>query len=92
VFETPLRGREPGAIRGMTEDGELRFQVPFERPCVEWTIDGKLERKEPHLDTLLCDADAKVLELCWRVCIRTPPKLRKHFTRIQVFKKEVLEP
>src|SRR5204862_309713 len=73
VFEEPLRGRELGVIRGMTPEGELRFQLPFERPYVEWTIDGKLERKEPHLDSVLVDTDAKVLELMWRVSVRTRP-------------------
>ena len=91
VFEEPLRGRELGSIRGMTQGGELRFQLPLERPYVEWTIDGKLERKEPHLDSVLVDTDEKVLELMWRVSVRTPPKLRNHFTLLQVFKKKVLD-
>jgi hypothetical protein len=90
VFDTPLHGREVGVVQGMTPEGSLPFEVPLERPFVEWKLDGKLERKEPHLDTVLIDTDEKVLELVWRVSIRCPSKMRNRFTEVEVFKKEVL--
>jgi hypothetical protein len=90
VFETPFRGREIGGIHGMTTEAPLAFQIPLERPYVEWTIDGALERKEPHLDTVLVDTDDKVLELVWRVCIPCPSKMRNRFTEVNAYRKEVL--
>jgi hypothetical protein len=91
VFDKPLRGREPVSLEGVTPEGRLTFEIPLERPFVEWTLDGKLERHEPHLDTVLTDVDENVLELVWRVCIPTPPKMRKRFTLVEVFRKEALE-
>ncbi|HEY3593436.1 MAG TPA: DUF2169 domain-containing protein, partial [Polyangiaceae bacterium] len=90
VFETPLRGREVGGVQGMTAEETLSFQVPVERPFVQWVIDGKEDRHEPHLDTVLLDTDAKVLELTWRACIPCPAKMRKRFTQVDVSRKEIL--
>jgi hypothetical protein len=90
VFEKPLRGGERGATQNLSPDGRRFFVIPVERPWVEWVIDGKKDERQPHLDTVILDADENVLELAWRVSIRTPLKLRKRFTQIQVHRKEVL--
>lgn len=90
VFERPLRGGERGGVQGMTPEGRLLFEVPVERPFVEWTIDGKSDRSEPHLDTVIVDTDEQVMELVWRVCIPAPLKLRRRFSRVEVFRKKVI--
>ena len=89
-FERPLRGLEPCIVQGVRKDGKgLAFELPRERVRVEWVIDGKREGVDPHLDTVIIDTDAAVLEMVWRACIPTPAKLRNRFTEIHLWRKQV---
>lgn len=92
LFERPLRGQEPCIVQGVRPDGVgLAFEIPRERVRVEWVIDGRRQGVDPHLDTVLIDTDAAVLEMVWRVCIPTPAKLRRRFTEIHLWRKRVSE-
>ncbi len=90
LFERPLQGREPCIVQGVRKDGKgLAFELPRERIRVEWVIDGKRDGMDPHLDTVIIDTDAAVLELVWRACIPTPAKMRDRFTEIHLWRKKV---
>lgn len=87
-FEQPLQGKEACAIHGVRQDGQpLMFELPRERVRVEWVIDGQRTGADPHLDTVVIDTDAAVVELVWRVCIPTPAKMRNRFTEIHLWRK-----
>ena len=90
VFREPLRGGEEVRITGVRADGALGFLLPKHRVVVEAVIDGASIERRPHLDTVVVDSDAMVLELVWRALFRCPSKMRGRFTSIQVHAKEYL--
>lgn len=90
LFTTPLRGGEPVRIAGVHAEGALDFALPKWQMVVSAQIDGQVIERRPHLDTVLVDSDAMVLELVWRALFRCPPKMRDRFTAVKVEAKEFL--
>ncbi len=75
--ETPLSGDEPIEILGATPEGAWRFKLPFYEPRFDLTMDDESRRLETHLDSMLIDIEdpgRRLVELCWRVCVRLPRK------------------
>jgi hypothetical protein len=89
VFERPLRGGERVRIAGMRHDGVLEFVIPRVYLVIQATIDGAAKSERPHLDSVLVDVDARVLELTWRASFPCPPQMRGHFQEILVQEREV---
>ena len=90
VFSESLRGGEVVRITGVNASGALDFVLPKLRVVVEAAIDGATVQRRPHLDTVVVDSDAMVLELVWRALFRCPTKMRGRFTSVQVQAKEFL--
>ena len=90
VFREPLRGGEVVRITGVNASGPPNFVLPKLRLVVEAAIDGTAIERRPHLDTVVVDSDAMVLELIWRALFRCPTKMGRRFTSIQVRAKEFL--
>jgi hypothetical protein len=88
VFREPLRGGEPIAITGVHRDGPIAFRLPKHRILVDAEIDGSLVERRPHLDTVVVDSDARVLELVWRALFRCPAKMYNRFTSVRIQSKE----
>lgn len=90
VFERALRGTEPVRIVNMSHDGPLEFNLPRVYPVFAATIDGATETQRPHLDSVLVDVDARVVEMTWRAVFSCPAKLRSRFREISVQERRVL--
>jgi hypothetical protein len=60
-----LAGDERVLVRGFTREGELRFDLPGERPEVAITLGGRALPVEVVLHTLWIDADAQRFVLVW---------------------------
>jgi hypothetical protein len=88
VFREPLRGGEPVFVTGVQAAGPLAFNLPKQRIVVDADIDGAVVERRPHLDTVVVDSDALVLELVWRALFRCPGKMYKRFTVVRVQAKE----
>lgn len=89
VFQRPLAGGEPVIVTGMSAPGHLAFRLPRVAILVEAEIDGAKAQIRPHLDTLLLDTDAGLVETVWRACYKCPAKMRKRFTVVRVWHKEL---
>jgi hypothetical protein len=89
VFDKPLRGNEPVRIAGMRHDGPLEFAIPRAYLVIEAAIDGATQTARPHLDSVLVDVDARVVELTWRASFRCPPRMRGRFEEILVQEREI---
>lgn len=90
VFQESLAGGTEGHITGIHPDRDFLFTIPGPKVVIEATIDGALLERRPHLDTVLADTDAGLIELVWRTAFRCPPKMRKRFARIEVNRKDPL--
>lgn len=88
VFRQPLGGGERVTVDGVRPDGTIDFVLPKQRIVVDGLIDGTVVERRPHLDTVVLDTDAMLLELVWRALFRCPPKMRDHFTAVRVQSKE----
>jgi hypothetical protein len=88
VFREPLRGGEPVTVAGVHSAGPLAFLLPKHRILIEAMIDGAMVERRPHLDTVVVDGDALVLELVWRGLFRCPAKMYNRFTAVRVTTKE----
>ena len=53
------------------------FRLPTWSPRFESRIDGVDERHDTHLDTVFIDADARRIEMLWRVALPLPRKSEK---------------
>jgi hypothetical protein len=91
VFREPLTGGEPVSVAGVHPDGPLEFTLPKHRIVVDALIDGTIVERRPHLDTVVLDSDAMVLELVWRSLYRCPVKMRDRFTVVHVQRKEFVK-
>lgn len=89
VFDSALLGGEPVRLAGVHEGGLLEFELPKWRLRIDATIDGKVDERRPHLDTVVVDTDAMVVELVWRSLFRCPARMRDRFTQVKVVAKEV---
>jgi hypothetical protein len=87
VFREPLRGGEPVRLVGVRQEGLLAFELPKWQVVVRGQIGGRAVERRPHLDTVVVDTDAMLLELVWRGLFRCPPKMRDRFTAIHVHAK-----
>lgn len=90
VFQDPLRGGEPVSIVGVHAERALDFVLPKWLVRIDAQIDGATQERRPHLDTVLVDSDAMVLELVWRAVFRCPPRMHKRFTAVRVQCKEFI--
>lgn len=90
VFREPLRGGEPVTVTGVHSAGAIAFMLPKLRLLFEASIDGRIIERRPHLDTVVVDSDAMILELVWRALYRCPAKMRDRFTAVRVQAKEFL--
>ncbi|MET0348972.1 MAG: DUF2169 domain-containing protein [Rhizobacter sp.] len=88
VFDTPLRGGERVRAAGVHAAGTLDFLLPKWLVLVEAHLDGQWMAQRPHLDTVVLDTDAMVLEMVWRGLYRCPAKMRNRFTGVRVRAKE----
>ncbi len=88
VYRKPLRGGEPVTVTGVHSSGRLAFVLPKYRMFVGAEIDGAAVERRPHLDTVVVDADALVLELVWRALFRCPAKMHNRFAAVTVLTKE----
>jgi hypothetical protein len=83
-FDTPLRGGERVAVSGVRAPHALDFALPKWRVLIDAAIDREIVERRPHLDTVVIDSDALVLELVWRALFRCPPKMRQRFVAARV--------
>jgi hypothetical protein len=90
VFSEPLRGGESIRVTGVHPHGGLDFALPKMLVRIDAEIDGKTLERRPHLDTVLVDSDAMVLEMVWRTLFRCPPKMHKRFTAVRIESKEFI--
>lgn len=74
---SPLCPDEPVELVGMTPEGVFRFKLPDVEPRFVSRLDGELREHESHLDTLLIDADARRVELTWRISMPLPRKAQR---------------
>ena len=91
VFEEPLRGGEAVRIAGVHAQALLDFALPRQLLRIDAIVDGQPDTRRPHLDTVVVDSDALMLEMVWRAVFRCPAKMRGHFTSITVQAKEYIE-
>lgn len=91
VFRSPLRGGEPVVLTGVHSAGPLAFALPKYRVLMEAAIDGRVIEHRPHLDTVVFDTSAMLVELVWRGLYRCPPKMRNRFSGIRVQAKEFVQ-
>lgn len=69
---TPLVGDEVVEVGGVLPEGVWRFSLPkYQLTFGTATQDG-WHRWKSHLDSVLIDADARVVELTWRVALPLP--------------------
>ena len=90
IFKEPLRGGELVTVTGVNASGPISLVIPKMRIMVEAEIDGEIIERRPHLDTVLLDSDAMILELVWRTLYRCPSKMRNRFTAVRVQTKEFI--
>lgn len=74
---SPLRPDEPVELVGMTPEGVFRFKLPDVEPRFVSRLDDELREHESHLDTFLIDADARRVELTWRLSLPLPRKAQR---------------
>jgi hypothetical protein len=68
----PLRGGEPVVVTGVSETGELRFQVPATTPAISAQIRREAVDLPAALDTLLIEPDAQRVVVTWRATAPCP--------------------
>jgi hypothetical protein len=90
VFAQPLRGGESVRLVGVHAEGALEFVLPKWLVRIDARIDAKVQERQPHLDTVVVDTDAMVLEMVWRALFRCPPRMRDRFTSVRVQCKEFI--
>ncbi len=86
---TPLRGDEPVEIRGATPEGVWRFRLPRVSPGFSSFVGSQRSEHRTHLDSVLIDADARTVELTWRVSIPLPRKYEM-LDAVTIFEKDLV--
>jgi hypothetical protein len=71
---TPLVGDEPVEVGGVLPEGTWKFRLPRYAVRFASRVKGELRPHETHLDSVLIDADTRVVELCFRAAIVLPRK------------------
>ena len=85
----PLRGDEPIQVLNGTPEGAWTFSLPRHAPGVSSVVRGQRSEHRTHLDTLLIDADTRLVEIVFRAAIPLPPKWEL-LERVLVFEKKVV--
>jgi hypothetical protein len=87
--EAPLRGDEPIEITGATAERMWRFRLPRLVPGFSTVVEGKRTEHRTHLDTILIDADRRLVEFTFRAATPMP---RKHqmLERVLIFEKKLV--
>jgi hypothetical protein len=80
-FSSPLTTDTPFEIAGVIPEGVWRFKLPLYGMEFESTIFGEKTTRESHLDSVLIDADERVVELTFRASFLLPRKWA-HLERI----------
>ncbi|EYF06406.1 DUF2169 family type VI secretion system accessory protein [Chondromyces apiculatus] len=88
-LETPLVGDEAVEVLGATPEGAWRFRLPRYAPMFHSTVRGRSFEHPTHLDTFCIDADARTVELVWRVRVALPRKT-EHLEKVVIFGSEPL--
>lgn len=86
---TPLTGAETFEVSGVLPEGLWRFTLPDYAPVFESLTGLSWTRHRTHLDGVLIDADARVVELTWRAAIPLP-KPWELIARIRVWSEKTL--
>ena len=81
--ERPLVGDEAADLVGLRPEGRFGFRLPRLEPGFVAMLGGECVRFPTHLDTWLIDADARRVELSWRVRIPIPRRLHE-LRRVEV--------
>jgi hypothetical protein len=71
-LETPLTGGETFVVTGVHAERAWTFVLPSIRPVVSWSVRGQVSRAEPHVDTVLLDADEGRVEIAFRTRFVAP--------------------
>ncbi|UQA63170.1 DUF2169 family type VI secretion system accessory protein [Polyangium aurulentum] len=74
---TPLLGDEPFEVGGVLPEGVWRFRLPRYAVTFESVVEGRRSAHSTHLDSILIDADTRVVELTWRASFVLPKKWEK---------------
>jgi hypothetical protein len=72
----PLRGDEPLHLGGIHGAGDLELALPLHPVRIAATVLGVTRDLPTHLDSVLVDADQRVVELTWRARFDQPKKLQ----------------
>lgn len=69
-----LKGGEPVELRGVTRSGVLRFRLPQVTLKVSYRLDGSLQERPAHLDTVVIEPELSRLRLTWRAVFQCDKK------------------
>lgn len=72
-----LQGGEPVELRGFTQGGPLRFDLPRLTLDASFDFDGKPQARPLNLETVLFEPDAGRLQMLWRAGLAVDKKLLK---------------
>lgn len=81
---TPLIGDEAVEVGGVLPEGVWRFSLPKYQPTFGTATNDGWHRWKTHMDSVLIDADAKVVELTWRVALPLPRPWEK-LARVRIW-------
>ncbi len=82
IFANPLAGGEVVVLDGVGRGSGIRFVVPRVYVAIDAIIGNNTHRVRPHLDTVLVDASARLVELTWRGTFRCPLTARDRFESV----------
>lgn len=89
-FPEPLRGGERVELAGIEGLGSGHFELPHWRIVIRACADNRIHEHRPHLDTVVVDSDAGLVEMTWRGLFRVPEPLRGRFPWVRIYAKEFL--
>jgi hypothetical protein len=77
-----LRGEEQIQLMNLSPDGDMRFQLPGDRPKVALDMGDGVQEPPVVLHTVMIQADARQVDLVWRGAVPYPgpdwmPQMRK---------------
>lgn len=87
----PLVGGETVEVVGVRGLPAWRFRLPTDRPVFVVRSEDEEASFEPHLDTVLIDADEGRIELSWRLAVPLPKKTER-LEWIRIHYRNALEP
>jgi len=72
-----LQGGETVELRGFTQGGPLKFDLPRLTLDASFDFDGKAQSRPPNLETVLFEPDAGRMQMLWRAGLAVDKKLLK---------------